>query len=227
MTKKYYLAYGSNMNVEQMSRRCPDATVEGKAILKGYELVFMGRQESAVANILPAEKSVTPVVIWSISNGDEKSLDIYEGYPRLYIKKNIRVKLNGKEISAMAYIMTDGHKYGKPNYHYYKVIAEGYTHFKFDFDYLKQAVLRSDRRAHSVTDNVEDYIQHLSEEQQSKYNPVCPRCGISRMKPRLSTNALSRRADIYVCDFCGTDEALRDALGYKDDVKDWYAIKRA
>lgn len=36
----------------------------------------------------------------------------------------------------------------------------------------------------------------------------CPRCGRNTMKPELHTNALSRHADVYVCDSCGTNEAL-------------------
>lgn len=32
-----------------------------------------------------------------------------------------------------------------------------------------------------------------------------PRCGLSTMKPALHTNALSRHADIYVCDGCGME----------------------
>ena len=37
---KYYLAYGSNLNLEQMSRRCPTARVVGKAQLENYRLAF-------------------------------------------------------------------------------------------------------------------------------------------------------------------------------------------
>ena len=37
----------------------------------------------------------------------------------------------------------------------------------------------------------------------------CPRCG-DIMKPTLLRNALSRRADIYVCSRCGIREALED-----------------
>ena len=41
----------------------------------------------------------------------------------------------------------------------------------------------------------------------------CPRCGRMTVKDRLHTNALSRYADVYICDACGTDEALRDWSG--------------
>ena len=32
--KKFYLAYGSNLNVEQMQFRCPDARIVGTAEIK-------------------------------------------------------------------------------------------------------------------------------------------------------------------------------------------------
>ena len=38
----------------------------------------------------------------------------------------------------------------------------------------------------------------------------CPRCGHMTVKDRLHTNAWSRHADVYICDACGTDEAMRD-----------------
>ena len=38
----------------------------------------------------------------------------------------------------------------------------------------------------------------------------CPRCG-NKMDPKLSHNAFSRRADVYVCASCGTHEAIEDA----------------
>lgn len=35
--KKFYIAYGSNLNIEQMSQRCPTATIWKKGILyEGY-----------------------------------------------------------------------------------------------------------------------------------------------------------------------------------------------
>ena len=31
--KKYYIAYGSNLNVEQMRYRCPDAKIVGTSVI--------------------------------------------------------------------------------------------------------------------------------------------------------------------------------------------------
>lgn len=39
----------------------------------------------------------------------------------------------------------------------------------------------------------------------------CPRCGYRPMNPRLMLNALSRHADVYICESCGMEEAMMDA----------------
>lgn len=52
----------------------------------------------------------------------------------------------------------------------------------------------------------------------------CPRCG-SPM-PNLSRHAVSRRADIIVCDLCGTEEALEDAgMSEKKPLFTWAVWK--
>lgn len=50
--RRLYIAYGSNINLEQMANRCPNSKVIGKEILKGYELEFRG-----VATIVPKENA--------------------------------------------------------------------------------------------------------------------------------------------------------------------------
>ena len=42
MEKPLYFAYGSNINLDQMQYRCPDATVRGQAVLDNYDLRFRG-----------------------------------------------------------------------------------------------------------------------------------------------------------------------------------------
>ena len=37
--KRYYIAYGSNLNVSQMKYRCTTAKIVGTAIIKDYELL--------------------------------------------------------------------------------------------------------------------------------------------------------------------------------------------
>lgn len=42
---------------------------------------------------------------------------------------------------------------------------------------------------------------------------TCPRCGYRRMNEIAVRNAKSRQINVYICDQCGMDEALRDAAG--------------
>ena len=44
---KLYVAYGSNLNKEQMRYRCPTAKFVGTGIIEGYELQFKGALHSA------------------------------------------------------------------------------------------------------------------------------------------------------------------------------------
>jgi len=50
METKIYAAYGSNMNLKQMKKRCPKAKVIGKGELHDYKLTFRGKQ-TGVANV--------------------------------------------------------------------------------------------------------------------------------------------------------------------------------
>ena len=50
--QRLYIAYGSNLNLEQMAFRCPTAKVVGKSELKDYELLFRGGRRGAVVPFL-------------------------------------------------------------------------------------------------------------------------------------------------------------------------------
>ena len=52
-----------------------------------------------------------------------------------------------------------------------------------------------------------------------------PRCGADTMKHPMHTNALSRHADLYVCDSCGTAEALLDFMGQTYPLYQWSAFE--
>ena len=91
---RYYLAYGSNLSVEQMAFRCPDAVYVGYSFIKDYELLFKGSKTGSYLTIEKKEGSCVPVVIWRISEADEKNLDRYEGCPHFYYKKMMKVKVH-------------------------------------------------------------------------------------------------------------------------------------
>lgn len=134
-----YIAYGSNLNLEQMAHRCPTAKVAGTSKLTGYQLRFRGGRHGAVATVEKKSGGSVPILVWEITPADEAALDRYEGWPHLYRKETIRVQLNGKPVSAMIYIMNEGRTFGSPSPYYFSVIVHGYHSSGFDIDILKQA----------------------------------------------------------------------------------------
>ncbi len=137
--KKYYLAYGSNLNVEQMKHRCPDAKPVRTAWIKDYQLLFKGSKTGSYLTIEKAEKSKVPVAVWEVSESDERRLDIYEGYPNFYYKKEMEVTINRRKIKAFVYIMHEDRPLGIPSSHYVRTCVQGYRDFGFNLKYLRLA----------------------------------------------------------------------------------------
>ena len=115
--------------------------------IKDYELLFRGGRRGSVATVEPLKGSHVPVLLWELKEKDLQALDRYEGYPHFYRKEILDVELNGKTISAMVYIMNDGHPFGSPSDYYLNAIMEGYKSAGFDTEYLEQAVEKSIRLA--------------------------------------------------------------------------------
>jgi hypothetical protein len=137
-----------------MCKRCPTATPVGTTEIEGYELLFRG----GVANVEVRDDSTVPVLIWDIQPNDEDALDIYEGFPKLYVKQDIELELNGENVTAMAYIMTPGRAAGLPSKSYLNTIAQGYRTAGFDIGVLKEALERTRE------------IQSEEQNQQSQFN---------------------------------------------------------
>lgn len=140
--KTYYLAYGSNLNLEQMAWRCPTATVVGKTKLKNYQLLFRGGRDSAVATVEAFKGGCVPALIWEITPADEAALDRYEGFPFFYRKEHLKVKLGSRWVTAMVYIMNEGRETGSPSCAYFNTILQGYLTAGFDPEVLKAASQR-------------------------------------------------------------------------------------
>jgi len=101
----YYFAYGSNMNIEQMSYRCPDAVPIGSAVLMDYIVV-----ERQYADIERKPGALVNGLLWEISDKSLRALDRYEGYPKFYIRYNVDVMLNDCVLNAIVYEMTESAK---------------------------------------------------------------------------------------------------------------------
>lgn len=127
-----------------MAYRCPAAQVVGPVVLEGYELLFRGNASgNGVATIKPKEGQQVHGLLWRITPGCERSLDLYEGYPHLYEKESVAVRDNaGRQLTVMAYVMTDGDRWRSPalpSEYYYQGIRDGYRQNGLPLSKLKQA----------------------------------------------------------------------------------------
>jgi gamma-glutamylcyclotransferase (GGCT)/AIG2-like uncharacterized protein YtfP len=136
----FYFAYGANLNIRNMSVRCPNAKPIVPITLNDMQLVFRG-----VADIEHKQGAILHGAIWDITDECEASLDIFEGYPSLYRKEYFTVKLSdqlakdfGDTADVLVYRMNrDG--YSPPSHMYYETIRQGYRDFNLDPTNLIQA----------------------------------------------------------------------------------------
>ena len=129
-----YFAYGSNLNLFQMKRRCKDSFFLKKYELKGYRLNF--RSKYRAADIEKSKNSLVPGALFEISKSDEKKLDVYEDFPVLYTK--LYFPYYNKQV--MTYIMVNKSEFRYPTERYLNVVKRGYKDCKLDMKYLKIAL---------------------------------------------------------------------------------------
>lgn len=141
---KLYVAYGSNLDKKQMKYRCPLARPVQSGYLDNWQLIYRGSKTGAYASIRYKKGCRVPVGIWEITAHDEKFLDMYEGYPSFYQKKNIYVHLeDGSGVKAMVYIMRSDAAPGVPSKQYMRTILRGYADFHLDENYLIESLIRN------------------------------------------------------------------------------------
>ena len=149
MKKRYYIAYGSNLNIRQMRMRCPSARIIGTSEIPGYELLFKGSKTGSYLTIEPKKSSRVPVAAWEVSAEDEQALDRYEGFPTFYYKKEMLLPIKGirsgktRQRNTFVYIMHEDRVLGVPSNFYMQTCLSGYKSFGFDPKFLYEAYDRS------------------------------------------------------------------------------------
>lgn len=145
MEQILYIAYGSNLNLSQMSLRCPGAKPLGPGELPGWRLAFRGAERGYYLTLLPEPGGAVPVGVWAVTPEDVGRLDEYEGYPEFYYKAELDVgyldRSSGEKRSARAlvYIMRGGYGPGAPTEGYYRGCLEGFGSFGLDTAPLEAA----------------------------------------------------------------------------------------
>ncbi len=128
-----YFAYGANLLLRGMKRRCPKATPLSAGVLKGYRLEFR-----TYVTIVPEPSAQTFGALYELTPGCWRGLDDYEG--STYKKITVTVETSDGPREATAYIMHAGVRM-PPSVAYYGDIARGYGDWKLDVKHLRSARL--------------------------------------------------------------------------------------
>ena len=135
-----YFAYGSNMNPARMAQRCPGAIPVGVGVLRNYRLT-----ERLYADIDFQEGAEVHGVLYLITERNLRSLDVREGYPRVYRRMWLDVEFAGDAYLAVTYEMTAETKAarnGKPYPETYRMLCSAgarYHHVRNGFTKRRKA----------------------------------------------------------------------------------------
>jgi AIG2-like family len=104
-----YAAYGSNLDPAQMLVRCPHSPQRGTGWLEGWRLTFGGEDigwDGALATVVEHPGSRVFVVLYDVSEGDEKVLDTWDGVTLGYYRKaKVRVETLDGNVLAWLYVL--------------------------------------------------------------------------------------------------------------------------
>jgi len=96
-----YFAYGSNLDVTQMTRRCPDASDPRRAALADHDWLI---NERGVATVEPLDGARVHGVLWQVSDHDLTVLDSAEGVPVRYRRDRMTVETDDGPAEAWVYV---------------------------------------------------------------------------------------------------------------------------
>ncbi len=123
----YYFAYGTNLNKKIFLKKFKSAKLIKKYTLDNYKVVF--RTKYIIPDLQKRKNSSVRGLIYQIDKNIEKKLDIYEDYPKLYIKRYF--KYRKKKI--MFYYMKKKTLPLRPRGYYFKIMLDGYRQNNFRF----------------------------------------------------------------------------------------------
>jgi gamma-glutamylcyclotransferase (GGCT)/AIG2-like uncharacterized protein YtfP len=134
-----YFAYGSNLSIEQMQRRCPDAVRIGPLALADWRLVFR-----MVADIIPSPGDTVHGAVWKLSPSDEANLDQFEGVAQgRYRKTYIPIEpydFGGDHHEDMLVYEMNSRGVMPPAINYLRTIRQGFRDFALPMAALDDAV---------------------------------------------------------------------------------------
>ena len=140
----YYFAYGSNLNFQQMKKRCPGSRLISRAEKNNHKLCFpiisSKRGNSGVASIKRSEGNTVEGFVYQITSEDLEKLDKYEALGKRYLRKKIFVTKPGKiKRLVWTYIAISDHmKNYPPSGEYLDLILTGAKYHKLSKNYINR-----------------------------------------------------------------------------------------
>lgn len=89
-SERFYFAFGSNLHLGQMAKRCPESRYIGTAKLHDYRFQI---NERGFANVLPSPGDCVEGLVYLLNLTDEARLDKSEGVPTAYQKCNLAIEV--------------------------------------------------------------------------------------------------------------------------------------
>ena len=144
-----YFAYGSNLDLPQMKRRCPSSELISKGSLSGYRLTFNKFSSGwggGVADVIQDQGSKVWGLVFELSDTDLKRLDRYEGYHKDWTSLYERWKAvidtpNGQISDVWVYTVVEKQQFVKPTLEYLQIIKDAAKKWNFPKAYLTLAYL--------------------------------------------------------------------------------------
>jgi gamma-glutamylcyclotransferase (GGCT)/AIG2-like uncharacterized protein YtfP len=139
-----YAAFGSNMDPQRMSERCPHSPLRSTGWLVGWRLTFGGEEhgwDGALATIVEDPLDQVFVALYDVTAEDVTHLDVLESADTgLYHKTKVRVSTLLGEQLAWVYVL-DAYEGGLPSASYLGILADAAEAAGAPVDYV--AALRA------------------------------------------------------------------------------------
>ena len=133
-----YFAFGSNLDREQMTRRCPGSTAQFVARLDGHRIAFTHlstRWGGGAADVIPAAETEVWGVVYAL---DSSHLERLDGYEAGYRRTALRVRgLDGGAHQVTSYSAKQKGEYLPSRIYLDKMLHWG-SHWDFPVEYLRQ-----------------------------------------------------------------------------------------
>ncbi len=126
MSRTLYFAYGSNLDADQLSQRCPSSKGLFRAVLRHYRLDFThfsSRWVGGAADVLPHSGAVVWGVLYELDEADLDLLDHFErGYDRiaLWVEDD-----SGHSHRAVSYTVREKHSFRPTEIYLEKILRWG------------------------------------------------------------------------------------------------------